>query len=98
MQNLVCRDYSSTHTHMHIHTEAQVHTQAPAHMSILTIQNLICTQFKQTTNRLKVDEDNSTEWKTRQVYCFGKRNVLRFDSKEPVEGFCLRGRGRVHLT
>ena len=32
------------------------------------------------------------EWKTWQVYCLGKRSVLRFDLKESREGFCQRKR------
>ena len=37
------------------------------------------------------EEDGSTEWKTRHVYCFGKINVLRLDLNEC---FLLRGTGR----
>ena len=34
------------------------------------------------------------EWKTRQVYCFGKINIFRLDLKESGEGFCQKRRGR----
>ena len=30
------------------------------------------------------------EWKTWQVYCLGKRSVLRFDLNESREGLCQR--------
>ena len=42
----------------------------------------------------ETDEDHSVQWKTWQVYSFGKRYVLKFDLKESREGFCRRGRGR----
>ena len=75
MQNLVCRDYFKcvhTHTHTHTHTRTftpshihpltHTHTQALTHTSILTIQNLICTQFKMVRKqRLETDENSSTE-------------------------------------
>ena len=32
--------------------------------------------------RLETEEDSNTQRKTWQVYCFGKRDVLRFDLKE----------------
>ena len=49
-------------------------------MSIVTIQNLIYTHLKKDSKqRPEMNRDNSTEWKTWQVYSFGKRNVLRFD-------------------
>ena len=31
---------------------------------------------------------------TWQIYCFGKRNILRLDLKESRKVFCQRGRGR----
>ena len=37
-------------------------------------------------------EDSSAERKTRPVYCFRKRNVLRFDLKESREGGFLSER------
>ena len=56
------------------------HALATAHMSIVTIQNLIYTQLKTgSKQRLEMNEDSSTQRKTWQVYSFGKRNVLRFD-------------------
>ena len=41
-----------------------------------------------------MDEDCSTEQKTRRVYSFGKRNVFMLHLNESREGFCRRGRGR----
>ena len=39
-----------------------------------------------------MEEDTNVECKTWQVYCFEKRNALRFDLKR--EGFGPRGRGK----
>ena len=39
---------------------------------------------------LGAEKDNTSERKTWQVYCFGKRHVLRFDLKETRQGFCRR--------
>ena len=46
--------------------------------------------------RLEADEHSSTEQKTWQVSCIGKRNVLRSDLnlKESREVFYQRGKGR----
>ena len=73
----------------------QTHTHTHLYRSILTMKNLIYTQFKMGSKQsLEMDEDSSTEQKTWQVYSFGKRNVLRFVLNESREGFCWRGRGR----
>ena len=69
--------------------QTHTHTEAPAHMRILTIQNLIYTQLKG-QQRHEAEENITVEWKTWQVYCLGKRSVLRFDLKESREGFCQR--------
>ena len=39
---------------------------------------------------LGAEKDSTSERKTWQVYCFGKRHVLRFDLKESRQGFCRR--------
>ena len=41
-----------------------------------------------------MDEDSSTEQKTWQAYCFGKKKCFRQLLNESREGFCQRGRGR----
>ena len=45
-----------------------------------------------------MDEDSSTEQKTRQVYSFGREKnkikAFRLLLNESGEGFCRRGRGR----
>ena len=62
------------HTHTQIYTQVHAHTQAPTNTSILTKQNLIYPQFKTgSQQRLEMDENNSTEWKTWQVYSFGEK-------------------------
>ena len=68
MQNIVSRD-DSNHIPAHIHSNACART----YVSILTKQNLIYTQLKSgNKQRLKAEEDSSTEWKTWQVYSFWK--------------------------
>lgn len=69
-ENHVQRDYSK---HINKHTYTSTH--------------LIYTELKQIKNkRLEVEEDSGMEQKTWQVYCFGKRHVLRFDLNESREG------------
>ena len=64
-------------------------------MSIVTIQNLIYTHLKKDSKqRPEMNRDNSTEWKTWQVYSFGKRNVLRFDFWVQ-RGFLWERKGKV---
>ena len=46
-------------------------------------------QLKNGQQRLEMDEDSSTEHKTRQVYSFGKRSVFRLHFNETRESFCL---------
>ena len=53
----------------------------------MNICNLIYSQLMGSEQRLQTDEDSSSkEWKTRQVYNFGKRNVI-FDLKESRQVF-----------
>ena len=66
--------HTHTHTQAHTHTHTHTHTQAPTHTSILTIQSLI---YKAYGQQVEMDEDGSTEQKTRQFYSFVKRKVFR---------------------
>ena len=85
------------HTHIHIHTHTHTHTNTPTHRHpyawVYWLYETCYTQLKQTANR---DLRWSTEQKTWQwqVYCFGKRNVLRYDWRESSHSFCWRGSGR----
>ena len=58
-----------------MHTHTHIHTEAPAHMRILTIQNLIYTQLNGQQRR-EAEEDITVEWKTWQVYCFGEKTEI----------------------
>ena len=79
----------------HTHTHTQTHTGTHTHEHMLIIQSIIYTQLKVgSKQRFEMDEDNSLEQKTWQVYSLGKRNILRFDLNESRDGFCGRGRGR----
>ena len=63
-----------TLTHTHIHT----HTHRHLHMSIITERTQLNLQPTWTSNKQGPEEGKTAgEWKTWQVYCFRKRNILR---------------------
>ena len=78
--------FSLTHTHARTHARTHTHTQASAHASISSIQD--------NKQGLQAEDDSSSERKTWQIYCFGNRNLLRFDLKESRDSLCRRRRGR----
>ena len=62
--HMLTHTYKHTHTHTHTHSTHTFHTGTHTHQdTVLTIQNSIYTQLKQTTNR-----DCSTERKIWNVY------------------------------
>ena len=76
------RTHARTHTRTHARTHAHTHTHT--HARVYTDYIKLNTRLKRTTNRLETEElrhQGGTE--TWQVYCFGNRNVLRFDLKSP---------------
>ena len=76
----------STYTHIRTHRHP--------HLSILTIQNLIYTPFKQTTNwDLRWRKTAVLNRKCGRLIVSEKRHVLRFDLKESRKGFCQTRRG-----
>ena len=49
------------------------HTQVPAYTSMYTVDNLQPT-YTDNKHGFAAEEDNTVDWKTWQVYCFGNRN------------------------
>ena len=45
--------------------------------------------------RLEMDEDSCMDWKTWQIYSFGKRNILRLHLNWVQRGFLMERKGKV---
>ena len=87
--------YTYTHTHRHTHMQTHTHTHTHTHMgTCLHYSQLTCDLDIIVNKGLRQWKTAAWEWKTWQVYCFEKRNVLRLDLLQSKEGFFLRGRGR----